>query len=232
MPTFLKSSLLSVVVRVLAVVLAGQCLATVHLGVEHFQQKTPMAQQSQQRAIITFGQTLNLGGPLKALVDLDLISTSTNTKQYIAVEQARDFFVEVREFSVNRGFNPIGLELNTKVGFFALGSDIAAQKNLNGPGASVALKGDTSNISTSFLLLPSYEQYYIKDNTDSQSSTLWSVQAHKRLAIRDSLNAFLFFGYDYFSELGTEAAFRSKLRNNSVRGDIVKAEFVYDYSIF
>ncbi|MCB0422489.1 MAG: hypothetical protein KDD61_15925, partial [Bdellovibrionales bacterium] len=50
--------------------------------------------------------------------------------------------------------------------------------------------------------------------------------------IRDSLNAFLFFGYDYFSELGTEAAFRSKLRNNSVRGDIVKAEFVYDYSIF
>lgn len=206
-------------------------IASTELAIEYFGHQRNLRSQNLQRAKVIYTDQTHLSANWKATVNTEVVATNANVKQHVAYEEVRDFYVDVRELSIERYLKPPNFNGQLKLGFHEVDNQLFVSRSLSGPGVKISSQFPYALLSTAYYLLPEYEQYYVKDSTARKNSALWSSRLS--LPLGGSQNSIpITFGYDYFSQLGVETAYRSRFRNNTVVGGPDNAQFAYDYSIF
>lgn len=207
-------------------------IAHTTFSIEFFEHHRSLREQSLQRAVVNYAKSNKIHKSYRTNIDVQLISNNNNIRQYIAFEEARDFFVNIINFNVQKELLYPKSELLITLGFQRMGDQLFVNQALHGPGFSSQFHSHSFRLRSGYYLLPNYQQFYVRQANQMQSSSLWSSELQLQTKPQANLDWYFIFGYDYFHQLGTDIAFRSKFRNNSVGGNPNNAKFWYDFSIF
>lgn len=200
---------------------------------DHFSRNNEVSELQAQRTAVQFSEQKKVDENIDLQLDVTAIYSFVNSEQFFARDEERDLGIDIQKFLVQYG-ESFGdkTRLTFHLGVQPTGSLAAASENIAGPGFKISTDyAKTLSFTTGIYTIPSFRQFFINKTSDGENSQLWSNELRLNYNITATDKVIMGLGYDFFLNLGPDAAFQSGLRGNSTSGIQIDSEFLFDYSI-